>query len=289
MNNRGFLYHAYALGVSGLLRGKVVEPQATSALPPTGGTGSAKWSNYQLDRFFTYDSVYTSTTGEDDGDDHQVVAKGEITSFNLGDVMVADKITVLLEAHHRGQDESQPTFTLDPKLTGFENLVIAGQVIRMTPTFPSRGASTADVRKGYSKLMASQLPDRTPIPKELLDLLRRVFAWFRREQKPKEPPVYQDVTVLPLYRIENPSIPGKFEVHGNLIRVVGFGFIQLGQLVVRNAEWRVTMVQVLLEQDGGVTEPDEAGSYALSFGGGGSGGSLSCMSVGSNGGHTDPP
>jgi len=129
MSNRGFLYHAYALGVSGRLHDKFVEPQAASALPPAGGFSSAKWSNYQLDRFFTYDEAATSTNGADHGDSHRVVATAEVQKFNLGDVMKADKIRVELVANHTKDTEDHPRFFLDPRETLFEELIIADEKI----------------------------------------------------------------------------------------------------------------------------------------------------------------
>lgn len=284
--NRGFLYHAYALGVSGQLDGKPVAPQAASALPPAGGQSSAHWADYQLKDYFRYDQVSSKTEGMNRGRDHHVVATSSIRNLKIGTNVTADAIEVHLEASHANETEEAPRFTLTPDSTYFRNIVIAGRQVKLTPLFPPADCLTEDIRGKFHEMMSQRKPPVAPPapPEDVVGVLKRIFAWFRNDRD-KDDTAYQDVTVLPLFRIENPSEPGAFEVDGNVIHVPGFGYIQLGQLIMRKDEWRVTMVQVHLGEIKSERESEEDDSFGFD----GASGDLTCLSVGSNGGHTDPP
>ncbi len=286
-NTRGFLYHAYALGISGRLGDQVITPQAASALPPAGGLSSAQWSHYQLQDLVKYDTVSSSTEGVDRGDEHHVTAKAAIGNLRVGNLFRGD-FSVQLEAAHDSRAEAAPRFSLVPGSTFLKNVSVAGRPLKLTPLFPGERSTTAGVRDRYVETMARVRGPAalTPIAPDLVGAVRRVFAWFRHECRKGEPPAYNDVTVLPLFRVENPTEAEKFIVEGNLIHVPGAGWVQLGQLILRNNEWRVTMVQVHL---GDIKPPSMPGPRLPGISGGSSGGSVSGGSVGTNGGHTDPP
>lgn len=284
-DHRGFVYHAHALGISGRLGEKNIGPQAASALPPIGGHSSAQWSNYQLHDYLRYDSVSTSTDGVDRKDQRMVVTKGSLKNLRIGETIRIDDVEVQLQASHETKTEAPPRFTLTTDTTYIKNLTVAGHPIRLTPVFPRGHCTTDEIRARYDEMMSEHRPSREcpPPPEDVVGYLRRIFAWFHRPHQPGEPPVYNGVTVLPLFRIDTESVDNVFSVHGNVICVRDFGYIQLGQLLLRRHEWRVTMVQVHLGEK--KTERHDNAS----FGAAGPDGDVTCLSVGSNGGTTDPP
>src|SRR5262252_2016568 len=61
-----FLFHAYAVGVSGRFTRPVdqlIQSQAASALPPTGGYSSAREQPYQLFEIFSHGGATSEATG----------------------------------------------------------------------------------------------------------------------------------------------------------------------------------------------------------------------------------
>jgi hypothetical protein len=68
---------------------------------------------------------------------------------------------------------------------------------------------------------------------------QKFFPWLNH--KPNGVlPEFRGHTIVPLFRIEDPGIPG-VDVHGNVIHIHNFGRIRLGELVISCDERRVTM------------------------------------------------
>jgi hypothetical protein len=69
----------------------------------------------------------------------------------------------------------------------------------------------------------------------------KFFPWLRHKIDGKLPE-FRGHTIVPLYRIEDPHVPG-LEVHGSVISVRNFGRIHVGEMYVSPEERRVTMLR----------------------------------------------
>jgi hypothetical protein len=277
MNKTRFLYHAQAVGLSG----KITRPfeqnldvQAVSAIPSSGGYSSARINDVRIREIFHCPTVHSETTGSfnEKNDSHDTSATATAEGFNLSDVVTAQVITARVSSSHAaGRDEEPSIRALG---TSIQGLRIAGRDIELESLVDdfSELDTMTKLRERYKKDdgFRKRIQETAMIGRrsELADeRLHRFFPWCHRKPT-DELPEFRHTTILPLFRILNPSAPG-FRVIGNVVHVENFGRIHIGELVVSGYERRVNLLHVNL---GSPVDGD-----------------VDACAVGGNGSTNDPP
>jgi hypothetical protein len=270
-----YLFHAHAIGLSGHITRpfeELIDVQAASALPPTGGLSSGRKRSYRLRGILTHQGAHSKATGSFNRDTkaNETLATATVQGFNLCDTVVADDITARITSVHLVGGEHRIT----PQGSAFLNLRIAGRVIELednVDVFHELDTlekvrdhyrnNTNDFRTNFDR--QAYAGEDAVLPENK----RRYFRWFRHGSTGELPVCKGGFTIVPLFKVKNPSAPG-FEVHGNVISVENFGRIILGELIISGDRRRLTMLHVDLgsptegavtaaaaEGNGGTTDP----------------------------------
>jgi hypothetical protein len=267
-----FLYHAYAIGFSGQLTKpttQLIPSQAASALPPAGGYSSARQESYRLLEVLSHGGSTSEVRGSLNSktQENEILATATIQDLNVGNVVLLDSCTAHLSSAHPS-DGSQPRIT--PQGSFFQNLRVAGRTIELESRVDLY--TTLDTLDKLSEHYKNDKPFRDRFLQEafvgnegaLHEKQRKFFSWRNIKDTAKLPTSKGGVTIVPLFKVLNPSAPG-FQVNGNTITVENFGTVVLGELIISAYERRLTMLHVDL------------------------GSGVSACSVSGNGGPTDPP
>ena len=132
-----FHYHANAHAFSGKFTRpfhEQIHVQAPSALPATGGHGSARVENFKFHEFISFKAGYTHVSGgyqEADGTNNTLVTS-VLEGLNMLDVLTADRIVCrLYSKHHPNDAEGRVTM----HSSKFENLAICGHPVTIELDF----------------------------------------------------------------------------------------------------------------------------------------------------------
>jgi hypothetical protein len=139
--HRHFHYHASALALSGELTRPVhhvIEVQAGTSLPTTGGVGSSHVENFRLDEVVSFRRAYSHVSGsvkEENGKRiHTTHATATVEGLNILDVVTADRVVARLSSSFEEPTPRKPgPFEGRVLLLGskFENLSIAGHAVEV--------------------------------------------------------------------------------------------------------------------------------------------------------------
>jgi hypothetical protein len=147
---RRFIYHSGALAFGGQVSrpfNEVLEAQAASLLPPTGGHGRARVDNYNWRDLVSFRAAYSTVSGSAsaDGKVYNTLATVTVEGLNVMDVVTADKVVARLTSEHPRDSDELPIL---PVGSYFENLRIAGIPVDVRP-HPAllRSATAADLQK----------------------------------------------------------------------------------------------------------------------------------------------
>lgn len=164
--HRHFHYHASALGLSGELTRPVqhvIEVQAGTALPSTGGVGSSHVENFRFDEVVSFRRAYSHVSGsvkeENNKRIHTTHATATVEGLNILDVVTADRIVARLSSSFE-----EPA----PKVPGpYEGKVLT-------------------VGSKFENLNIAGFPVDVELDHELLSLKEGTFAAVKKSFKPKE-------------------------------------------------------------------------------------------------------
>jgi hypothetical protein len=128
-----FLYNASALALGGRMTrpfAEVIEAQAATMLPVTGGYGSARVDKFCYRDLISFESAYSTVVGNE-GDDGTVntLATVTIEGLNLMGVITADLVVGRLVSAYTGGDE----LPAHPGGSHFVNLRVGGVEVRANP------------------------------------------------------------------------------------------------------------------------------------------------------------
>lgn len=136
VTHRKFHYHASAHALSGELTRPVqhvIEVQAGTSLPSTGGVGSSHVENFRFDEVVSFKRGYSHVSGsvkkENDKTIHTTHATATVEGLNILDVVTADRIVARLSSSFEEPAPKAPRPTEGNVLllgSKFENLTIAG-------------------------------------------------------------------------------------------------------------------------------------------------------------------
>ena len=229
-----FFYRASAAALSGRITRpftEVLEVQAPSFLPPTGGYGSARVENYRFRELVSFRAGYTQVVGSERTRGAETVrstlVSAVVEGLNIQNVVTADWVVARLTAEHPRKGASPPDeLSMLPLGSYFVNLRIAGTLVTLTP------------------------------PDELLKEDAATKSQIERQCRKHlvDPDTAQDIPVpakgplrFSAFQLQTPSIAGaKMQKAGCRIDIPDFGSVYLGELVVAPDRRQLTMVRVVL-------------------------------------------
>ena len=251
MNNNGgprFHYHAHALALQGEITHpfqEKLEPQAPSAVSPFGGFGTARADPFNLKEVIAHRGARSRTEAgyNPNTDEHYALANVVLEGLNLSDVVTVESLVACVTAVHSTRQEEP---AISPAGSMIQNLRIYGhpvELISLVGTYHTNGTMSG-LRQHYKDNEQyrndfhtdAYIGKQSDVPSKK----QKFFPWLNH--KPNGVlPEFRGHTIVPLFRIEDPGIPG-VDVHGNVIHIQNFGRIRLGELFISCEERRVTML-----------------------------------------------
>jgi hypothetical protein len=226
-----FHYHACAHAFSGQFTRPfhdLIEVQAASALPITGGHGHSRVENFQFREFISFKKGYTHVSGAHQADDNSnnTLVTATLEGLNVLDILTADRIVSRQYSKHPHRAPEGNVTMVGSK---FENLKIAGYPVHVEidcelfeeiPTFKKAQEAFAKNEK-FRKIAQDPFNTGQTLP----------------EQGPN------GAFLCSLVKEMDTSCPG-VKRSGHCFYVPGFGRVYLGEVLIRHAERTLTMIRL---------------------------------------------
>jgi hypothetical protein len=122
-------YHADACGFGGFLERPFeqnIVPQASLSLSPSGGYGSSRSEKFRLEGLFSYESAFTQVSGrlsQKENGGWLTLSTATVEGLNILDVITADRVSAQVSTEHPLEGNYPKVSFLG---TTFENLKIGG-------------------------------------------------------------------------------------------------------------------------------------------------------------------
>lgn len=276
--HKRFHYHADAYVLSGELTRPVphvIEVQAATSLPSTGGVGRSRIDNFRFQEVVSFTAGYSHVSGsiEYEGKKriHNTHATAVVERLNILDVVTADRIVVRLSSsyvfdteNNRGEPEKEARILIVG--TKFENLRVAGcpidvelhhELALSLPTF-------AKVRSAYDDNAAFQALAKEPTQKPASDgvvhcsLVKHLWLANRGSllhdlTGPQNP---QDENGVTLRQKHCHGV----ERRGNMLKVEEFGTIHLAEIRFEHGRKSIDMLRIDLGSPNGGSFSGPGGS-----------------------------
>ena len=266
--HRQFHYHASAHALSGALTRPVqhvIEVQAGTVLPSTGGVGSAHVENFKVDEVISFKRGYSHVSGSVKREEgkliHTTIATATLEHLNILDVVTADRIVARLSSSFEEPRPGAPKPTEGTVLligSKFENLRIAGHHTDVEldhELFLNLGTFAAiqdnwRQKEGRLRQIAGETHKalkREGVLPEQLEPHRSLFCSIVKEIHFKEPGFHKSQ--------DRYTPPGVERVGRHAIYVVDFGHFYLAEVLCQHGQKTLTMLRVELgsPNGGGVT------------------------------------
>jgi hypothetical protein len=232
---RVFHYHASAHAVSGHFTRPVqhlIEVQAGTALPTTGGHGNARVDDFRFNHLVSFKSGYTHVSGSEqrEGDKilHTTLVTSTVEGLNLLDVVTADRLVARISSYYVFEEEHSHYSFVGTK---FENLRIAGYPVELEfndRLFAHLGTfdkvqKELDTDKEFRKM--AEDPFRTGQKQKLGDGTREILCSIVKNMKTSAPGVRQE---------------------GHAFSVHHFGKVFVGEALLGHCKRTLTMLRLEL-------------------------------------------
>lgn len=267
--HKRFHYHADAYVLNGELTrpvGHLIEAQAATSLPSTGGVGRSRIDNFRFQEVVSFTTGYSHVSGsikyEGKKRIHNTHATAVVERLNILDVVTADRIVVRLSSsyvfdteNNRGEPEKEARILIVG--TKFENLRVAGCPIEVElhhelalqlPTF-------ATVRSAYDdnpvfRALTKQ-PTEKPGPDGVVHCSLVKHIWLANRGAllhdlagPDDP---KDEDDRPLRQ----KLCHGVKRRGNMLEVEEFGTVHLAEIVFERGRKTITMLRIDLGSPNG--------------------------------------
>lgn len=129
--DKAFLYHALATGVSGHIAQpfeRLIEVQAPSALPFTGGYSASRVEGFRFEHILSFSSAASVSTGSESTNSFNTLATATIEGLKIFDVVTADRVVARLASIY-SKDNGARTATFAG--SHFVNLRIGGHPVEV--------------------------------------------------------------------------------------------------------------------------------------------------------------
>lgn len=134
--NASFRYHANAHALSGQIERPVrrmIEMQAGTTLPATGGNSNSRVENFRVDRVLSFRAAYSHVSGSERVENsktiHTTLVTAAVEGLNILDMATADRIVARLTSL---DDAEQPEGHIIAVGSHFEGLRLLGFDVKVT-------------------------------------------------------------------------------------------------------------------------------------------------------------
>jgi hypothetical protein len=246
-----FYFHAGAHALSGFFTRPIqhlIEVQAATSLPTTGGAGSARVENFRLNEHVSFKAGYSHVSGstkeEKEKITHTTMATAVVEGLNILDVLTADRVVARLSSSFDPANEEARILVIGSR---FENLRIAGH--RVEVELHHELALRLDTFEAVRKEFATN-PD-----------FRRMAADPDGTGRLPESIAAHGVVRWSLVKeIEPAKCPGVVR-YGRVLEVPEFGKIHLAEVLIEHGRKTLTMLRLELgSPNGGQITAVEANS-----------------------------
>ena len=259
-----FLFHGFAVALEGHIRApfdEIIPVQATSALPETGGYGSARVDNFRFREIVSCTAAYSQVAGaKSEKGSYDTLATVTVENLNILNMVTADRIVARVASKHPDDPDVEPSVI--PLGSYFENLRIAGQSVELdlaTDTF-TKLDTLKSMREAYEKdenfRNEFDLLSLTGKGPDIPDTLRKYFPSCGIQ---KQAAIPERKGIIACSLVRNLVSRGNLPRYGHIIALRGFGIVRLAELKMSQGLRRITMLQVEL---GSMPE----GSVMVAFG-----------------------
>ena len=262
-----FIFHASAMAFSGHVTRPiehVIEVQAGTSLPTTGGHGSARVENFRFNQMVSFKAGYSQVSGSEKIENGKPVAYTTLSSavlegLNIQDVVTADRIVARLSSSFvpkDGDDNEEYESRILTIGSRFENLRVAGCKVDVELHDELDLGTFEQARNHYKN---------NPVFKKMVD-----DPFSRGKKTSRKVATHGSIHCSLVKKFEPEECPGIFTCHGYVLEVEEFGKIYLAEVLVTHRCKTLTMLRVELgsPSGGGFTGP-QGSSNGLPPGGGG--------------------
>lgn len=244
---RRFLYRSSAVGLSGTISrpfSEVIEVQAGTALPTTGGHGSSRVEGFRYRDLVSFCSATSTVSGSESPEGvHNTLATVTVEGLDIMGVVTADRVVARLVSEHPGEEEALPVLPIG---SHFENLRIAGVLVEPRPHGLLMGCATFE--------HIDEACRKTPSPFVDPDGGRfssgAAMGGKRRNAAGKggaPTPEYDERLMLTsLFDVPGGRASNGTEAPGWGIAVPGFGTVYIGEYLISRQARRLTMLRLEL-------------------------------------------
>jgi hypothetical protein len=244
-----YLYHAEALGLGGQITRpfkKVLESQAATSLPMSGGYGKSRTENFAFEQIVSFDAAYTEVVGSYDEVQgaYTTQVSATVENLNIMNMVTADRVVGRISSTHtltKNKDEASIT----PIGCFFENLRIAGN-----PAYPvfdfdtfTRLSTFAEFKSAFEgpqnaaareSMLWSQLKPGCPPP------LNNMHSWFQSQKS------MPSIAACSLVKDLGFKQKAGIEVYGPIVVVPNFGIVYVCEFIIVHRQRRLNMLRVSL-------------------------------------------
>ena len=226
-------YNAHGHGLSGQFERpiqRLIEVQAGTSLPITGGHGNSRVSKFKFEEFVSFDAAYTHVSGSQNKHDlsYTTLVTSTIEGLNILDVVTADRIVGRLSSEQPPDHKEPHIVLLGSK---FENLRIAGCPVELE----------------LNHDLFLRLDTFEAIRKELESAaeFRKMAEDPYQTGETQKLPDAHGVLLCSLVKSMKTNCPG-VKRHGHVFVVPQFGKIFLGEVLAKHGMRTLTMLRLEL-------------------------------------------
>jgi hypothetical protein len=224
-------YNAHGHGLSARFERPVqhlIEVQAASSLPTTGGHGSARVNNFGFGEFVSFKAAYSHVSGSRKVEDgtYTTLATATVEGLNILDMVTADRIVARLATQHPVAQNEPSVAVFGSK---FENLRIA----------------CCPVQVEFNLELFERLDTFEAMRKELAsngDFRKMTEDPFQTGQKQKVPDA-QGVLLCSLVKDMKTTCPG-VKRQGHAFVVPQFGKVFVAEMLAKHGSRTLTMLRL---------------------------------------------
>lgn len=248
-DGRTFFYHAQASAIGGVFRRPfvdVLESQAATSLPITGGIGNKTQSNFNFRDTVRFDSASTQVTGSQNPDDgsYNTLSTTTVVGLNIANMVMADRIVARISTRHSADDTET---TVIPQGSEFVGLRIGGEPINpeLDLSLFTELNTSAKFKRRYTgddkfkedmrkRFLWGKLEDSAP---------QHLKARYKWQSDPSALPESQGIMPCSLVKSIGKT---SLKTYGNVIIVPDFGTIYLAEYLVQESSRRLNMMRLML-------------------------------------------
>ena len=243
-NSARYLYHANAVALGGQITSpfnEVIEAQASSVLPITGGYASARVEMFRYRELVSFGAAYSTVIGsETKQDDHSIIhtlSTVTVERLNVAGVVTADAVVARLVSR---VDLATNARTVTAVGSHFVNLRIAGFRFELQPSpILIEDASLPQLRNACAADRSLQSLGHA------LDYIQAFVDGTLKQPVDREPKAVASLFALPRDRAGNSIGPAGCGARDNCgIRVPGFGTAFIGEFYISPFARQLTMLRI---------------------------------------------